>query len=139
MRRTFYENIKQRLLESEALGGAIKHVDLWNRNVEFIEEDVPWARPAVFVEFRPIKWQVMSGGRDYRATGELVLHVVTDWTGSDADIAALDLSEQIHAALFNLQGDDFGKLMLIESDTNHDHEEIVENIEVYSFRATRAL
>ena len=29
----------------------IKHVDLWNNNVEFIEEDEVWARPAVFIEF----------------------------------------------------------------------------------------
>ena len=29
----------------------IKHIDLWNRNVEFIEQEEGWERPAVFVEF----------------------------------------------------------------------------------------
>lgn len=32
----------------------IKYVDLWNHNVEFLDEEQPWARPAVFVEFTPI-------------------------------------------------------------------------------------
>jgi len=139
MRRAFYEAIRSRLLESEALCGVIKHVDLWNRNVEFIEEDVPWERPAVFVEFRPIKWSVLMGGLDYRALGELVLHVVTDWNGQGDDLSALDLSEQIHGVLQGLEGTDFGSLTLVESDTNHDHEEIVENVEVYSFKAVRRL
>ena len=28
---------------------AIKHIDLWNHNVEFIEQEEQWDRPAVFV------------------------------------------------------------------------------------------
>lgn len=28
----------------------IKHIDLWNHNVEFIEQEENWERPAVFVE-----------------------------------------------------------------------------------------
>ena len=31
----------------------IKHIDLWNHNVEFIEQEENWERPAVFVEFCP--------------------------------------------------------------------------------------
>lgn len=34
----------------------IKHIDLWNHNVEFIEQEENWERPAVFVEFCPIQW-----------------------------------------------------------------------------------
>ena len=31
----------------------INHVDLWNRNVEFIEQETAWARPAVLNQYDP--------------------------------------------------------------------------------------
>ena len=34
----------------------INHIDLWNHNVEFIEQEENWSCPAVFVEFSPIEW-----------------------------------------------------------------------------------
>lgn len=135
MRTEMYKALKERLLSIDE----IKHVDLWNRNVEFIEEDTIWERPAVFVEFRPIQWNVLKEGKEYRADGTLVLHVVTDWTGDENDIDALDMSEKIQTALYGLEGDTFGRLILTESDTNHDHEQIVDNVEVYSYKAERKL
>ena len=54
--------LRERL--KEVGGGVIKHIDLWNHNVEFIEQEDGWARPAVFVEFCPIRWNaIVSGGR----------------------------------------------------------------------------
>ena len=46
----------------EVGGGAIKHIDLWNHNVEFIEQEENWERPAVFVEFCPIRWNAIVDG-----------------------------------------------------------------------------
>lgn len=47
MRKELY-----RLLCSELKAiDLIKHIDLWNHNVEFIEQEENWERPAVFVEF----------------------------------------------------------------------------------------
>ena len=37
----------------EVGGGAIKHIDLWNHNVEFIEQEEYWERPAVFIDSGP--------------------------------------------------------------------------------------
>ena len=39
---------------------AVKHVGLWNRQVEFIEQEAPFPMPAVFVEFGRISWRHRS-------------------------------------------------------------------------------
>ena len=123
----------------------IKHVDLWNNNVEFIEEDEIWARPAVFIEFAPIKWQPLSGRGEYTTKSQLSLHVVTDWKGSasvgslfQADsLEVFDLLNEIHLLLQNFSTQVFEHLQLVESRTNHNHEEILENVEVYEYRGTK--
>lgn len=145
MRKELYSMLCDRL--KEVGGGAIRHIDLWNHNVEFIEQEESWARPAVFVEFRPIKWNAIVNGVEYRAEPEVALHVVTDWTGSVSDgspfkeesLEVFDLLEEIHAALACMEGETFMEFDLVESDTNHNHEDIVENIEVYQCVAYKSL
>ena len=48
MRKELYNILCKEL--KEVGGGLIKHIDLWNHNVEFIEQEENWERPAVFVE-----------------------------------------------------------------------------------------
>ena len=125
----------------------IRHIDLWNRNVDFIEQEESWARPAVFVEFCPIRWNALVNGMEYRAEPLVNLHVVTDWNGSasaDSDLQeealeVFDLPELIHGALTCLKGEHYMMFDLVESQTNHNHEEIVENIEVYQCVAQKRL
>ena len=89
VRKEIYEMIRERLKGLEG----VKHVDLWNHNVEFVEQEESWARPAVFVEFAPIQWSALVDGLEYRAEPEVRLHVVTDWAGgADGDDAALEES-----------------------------------------------
>lgn len=128
-------------------GGAIKHVDLWNHNVEFIEQEENWERPAVFVEFCPEEWKPVERGKEYYADPLVKLHVVTDWKGSAADgsefmddaLDVFDLCKEIHKAVCLMNGDTYGRMDLVESDTNHNHEDILENIEVYKCKAVRIL
>lgn len=130
--------------ESERL---IKHVDLWNRNVEFIEEEESWQRPAVFVEFGHIEWNPIQPGIEYRSEPELKLHIVTDWEGSSSacspfkeeSLKVFDLCDILHRHLRLLHGEGFTALDLKGSDTNHDHEDIVETIETYQYVAIRSL
>lgn len=125
----------------------IKHIDLWNHNVEFIEQEENWARPAVFVEFKPIKWKAIVEGVEYRAEPQIHLHIVTDWEGAASDesdfkeeaLGVFDLPELLHETLTGLGGEKFLELDLIESDTNHNHEDIVENIEIYQCVAIKRL
>ena len=125
----------------------IKYVDLWNHNVDFLDQEQPLERPAVFVEFTPIQWEVVKPGCEYRAKPLVTLHVVTDWKGDasagseleDETLSVLDYSEIIHRALQGLEGEHFSRFDLAETQTNHNHDEIVESIEVYRCVAVREL
>lgn len=159
MRKELYKAIADRLFLIAADGSMIdpeaeeqpdrliKYVDLWNHNVEFLDEEQPWARPAVFVEFTPIVWDVIKPGREYRSKPVVNLHIVTDWAGDasagselqDDALKVLDYSEIIHKALQGLEGEHFNRFDLAETHTNHNHEEIVESIEVYKCVAERKL
>lgn len=110
----------------------VQHVDLWNHNVEFVEQEEGWARPAVFVEFGKIEWSPFQGGSQ-RGKGLVTIHLVTDWADGGHD-AAFDLCRQVHAALDGLSGEDFNGMVLAETDTNHNHEEILESIDSYAVR-----
>lgn len=126
---------------------AIKHIDLWNHNVEFIEQEEQWARPAVFVEFQPIQWNAIQPGAEYRAEPLVSLHVVTDWQGSssadsefrDQSLKVFDLLDAIHLHLACRRGKTFLEFDLVESRTNHNHDEIIENIETYQCVAIKSL
>jgi len=122
----------------------IRHIDLWNRNVEFADQDEAWERPAVFVEFLPIQWEGVKTTRTeyaYRCKGSLILHIVTDWHGAtypsspfrDESLAMLDISEMIHGALVGASGESFSRLDLVNAASNHDHEELVEQIDTYNY------
>lgn len=137
MRKELYEAVMARLT---ALG-EIAWVDLWNQNVEFIEQETAWPTPAVFVEFDPIIWS-RTKERELETRGTLRLHVVTLWQGSasseseerEASLAVFGLLDLIRTQLEGLSGATFGRLQLQESLTNHNHEELLESIEVYSYR-----
>ena len=129
MRQEVYEKIREKLLEIGE--NEIAHIDMWNRNVEFIEQETAWERPAVFIEFEPVQWISIVAGIQYRAEAKVRLHIVTDWNNEDTNV--FELPEKIHQALVGLEGDSFTDFTLSESHTNHNHEDIVESIEVYSF------
>lgn len=157
MREELYRNLKTRL-ESLCINGAgeyyerpddadmddelhpraIKHIDLWNHNVEFLDQEVPWARPAVFVEFVPFKWHAIVQGVEYRAEPLVNLHVVTDWA-EQKNIGEFRLLDKIHELLTGMSGATFMDFDIDSSSTNHNHEEIVENIEAYTCVAFRQL
>lgn len=143
MRKELYLTICEALKGIEEVD--IKHVDLWNRNIEFIEQEEIWAKPAVFVEFGQITWSPLVGGRAVNGEGTIRLHIVTDWVGSAEDgsssqaqcLEFLDYSELVMRAMLSINGNNFRGITLLETHTNHDHEELVECIEVFKFRCTR--
>lgn len=125
----------------------VAHVDLWNHNVEFIEQEESWSRPAVFVEFQPIRWNASVNGVRYVAEVTVNLHVVTDWVGSScssssersSSLAVFDLLEDIHRALADMDGESFSEFDIVGSTTTHNHEDILENIETYTCVGYRLL
>lgn len=145
MRKELYKMLCDKL--KTVSGGVIKHIDLWNHNVEFIEQEELWERPAVFVEFAPIQWHAIQDGVEYRAEPVVHLHVVTDWLGSvragsefqEESLQVFDLLEEIHKTLTGIEGETFMAFDLVESRTSHNHEAIIENIESYRCVAVKQL
>ena len=127
----YYERPDDADMDDELYPRAIKHIDLWNHNVEFLEQEAPWPRPAVFIEFVPLKWHAIMPGVEYRAQPLINLHVVTDWA-DQKNIGEFRLLDKIHELLAGLEGENFMEFDIDSSATNHNHEDIVENIETYT-------
>lgn len=129
MRKELYNAIKERIMSEVQ---EVAHIDLWNHNVEFIEQEDNWERPAVFVEIAAINCAPFQG-RGHRGKGLVRLHIVTDWTEGGQDVA-WDLSYKIHSTLEGLSGERFNGMTLVAIDTNHNHEDILESIDSYEVR-----
>ena len=152
MRKLIYLSLIGRLkgLKDDAGQPEVKHFDLWNEQVEFIEQEEPFGIPAVFVEFRPVRWATL-GGMVQQADVDIRLHIVTRWKGSAKDgslfltdaLERFDLLNRIDRCLFNLQeaegGTSFCMFRRTGSSTNHDHDELVEDIADYTCKATEQL
>ena len=61
------------------------------------------------------------------------IHLVTDWAEVGHD-AAFDLSRKVCSALAGLEGEEFNGIALVETRTNHNHEDIMESIDSYAVR-----
>ncbi len=137
MRQDLYDRITEKLGELED----VRHIDMWNRNIEFLDEETPWERPAVFIEILPVRWRKIESRVEYRCNPAVRLHIVTDWyAGSEGKPGTgnmFDLPARIHEKIAGLDGEHFYGLDLTESDTNHDHGEILEMIEIYECEASR--
>lgn len=110
----------------------IKHIALWNRQVEFIGEESIFVMPAVFIEFGKISWRTQTNGlQDADLT--IGLHVLTNAVpeGFDGDTFHLDLLDMINRCLYSFSTEHIGSLERTASIPCHDHEEILDNTEVF--------
>lgn len=120
----------------------VNHIALWNQDVAFLEEDSEWQRPAVFFEFGDITWTVAKPCNDFmsmRGRGELRVHIVTDFQNGAYE-QSFSLGEKVWQELDRLalvSGKPYDVTPPILTQTNHDHEEILDNIEVLGIRLLR--
>ena len=137
MRREIYQALKERLQEKVT---DLKHIGLWNENMEDLPSGILFETPAVFVEFAPITYTSAGQGTP-RVPMEIVLHLVHKYTPEephesleqsdsprcleDDPLAYLDLIEQVESAPIGLAGDGFSGLQLISSDLDHQHGELM--------------
>lgn len=164
MRLTLYDAILARLArvrtvdgipayikEGNAVNGAenppqtIKTFDLWNEQVARLNEQRPFELPAVFVEFRPIVWTQSGGGSKY-ADVEVRLHILTATLATpnskykDAALYRLHLIRAIEQAFVGFAGvtqdrrRSFGTFVHIESESDHNHEQVREDLEIWRTR-----
>ena len=140
MRKQLYLDIKERLRSVTDAGGnaLFHHFDLWNRQVEFIEQETSFACPAVFVEFAPMTWRTL-GHRVQDCELTVRLHIVTEWHADTADYSpteqqALTSLDIIDRAVYSLQGfatPYMNSWMRSKSITDHNHDIYVDSVEEY--------
>ncbi len=145
MKKQLYLAIKNRLKNIPGADGEplFKHFDLWNQQVEFIEQETPFLTPAVFVEFLPMKWRTL-GNRVQDADLTTRLHIVTEWNALTADyspeeedaLAYLDIVDSVVAAMQNFTAPCSNAWMRTQTIPNHNHERYVDSVEEYVCRVT---
>ena len=145
MRAKIYKALVEKLKEytDEAGNQVLKHFDLWNEQVDFIEDEAPFETPAVFVEFKTINWSDTMQGLQ-QGTCPIRLHVVTEWKGAtedgsqfqDKSLHRLAIVDGLATHLYNWKHDDgrtnIQRMQRTDSYTNHNHGELVEDIEDFS-------
>lgn len=126
------------LQQDEGAGGdkinyVFKHFDLWNHNVEFIEQEDQWETPAIFFDFQSLKYDTGQGAR--RANFVVHLHVVSSVTfrynGQEEANSRFDLLDLPYKLLHFYNGNGLSGVTHLGSQTNNDHEELVESIESF--------
>jgi hypothetical protein len=133
MRKQLYNFISTLLQSVPPLGDRGLHIDIWNNQIAFIDEEPPFSTPAVFIEFAPIRWQ-WDGGAAYEADITFTLHVVTDsrvkkW--SDV-INVFDLLDSIHNVLHGAQLENSSQIIRTSSATDNLFSELMHNQETYT-------
>ena len=147
MLKHLYIAIEDRLKTITGADGSplFRHFDLWNRQVEFVEQETPFQTPAVFVEFDKIQWRTM-GDNVQDADLTIRLHIVTPWyanTAADVGqqqrkkaLAYLDLPtvvfQRLHGTHAQLATGGINTLVRTASAVNHDHERFVDSVEEYA-------
>lgn len=126
------EDVLARMEEEGTVEYAIKHFDLWNRQVEFMEEEEIYDFPAVFIELGKIKWRHQADGTQ-DAPLLIGLHVLTRWEpkGYGRNFMYLDVLDKINLCLNGFRGDCFNSMARVESIPCHDYGEILDNTEVF--------
>lgn len=145
MRKQLYIDIVEKLktINNAELTQLFKHFDLWNQNVEFIQEETPFEFPACFIEFLPIAWETI-GGRIQQATINIRLHIVTAWYISTADnnplheqsLEYLDIPDRVMKALQSEAVPQTNGWMRVSSVINHNHGTIIDSVEEYKTHVT---
>ncbi len=127
----------------DELNPAIKHFDLWNNQLETIEDECPFNLPAVFIEFAPIQWRHnLQGVREAEVT--VNLHILVRELAPTKDggqyedqaFAFLDLPNAVNKALHSLTDTGFDALTSKQSITDHYFSEIMHLQESYNCHVT---
>lgn len=138
MLKYLFQTITARLVEAVP---DIQFIDLWDAQVEYLAGGAVWPTPAVFVEFEQVEWR-QQGQKGRMGDVGVRLHIVTrevqhnGTTDSRIDQALqrFDLIDRVNAAMQTLGGQNFTTFMLTTTATNHNHTELIEDVQRYVTR-----
>lgn len=118
----------------------VKYFDLWNRQLDFLENESPAEYPAVYLELEPISWKTL-GLKKQEGVLNFRLHIVTPWLGqtystapddtSDEQLSYLDIPGIIYKEFQGTSINNTGSIVRIDTIFDHNHEGYIETIEVY--------
>lgn len=145
MRKQIYTAVSEALA---AAGIGIEHIDLFNNQVLYGEDEQPFLTPAVFIEFADIEWQKqLHGVRE--AVVNIKLHVVTDtrvgrWRDAVERLAlADDINRCLHGLHTIVENDGQNRPVSVVNDftltrslTDHNFDELADDIEEYQCHVT---
>lgn len=139
MRKEIYLQLI-RLLNSK---DEIKHISLWNENIENLETEPTFQMPAVFIEFGEMEWK-QGGNRAKNATTEITLHIITETLAdisADAEyreeaLSRFDIIDKAVASVECKGGKGFNKLQHKRSMTDHNHGRVCHDMEVFVCEVT---
>ncbi len=120
---TLYNSLKTDL---GAITG-IKHVALWNNQLERENEENPFLYPAIFIEFMASNYRdkgKSAVSQEYDMT--VRLHVCFE-SYLDVDTTILDLTDSVWQTVHSKQYGTFGKLLRRNEEQNFDHP----NVQIY--------
>jgi hypothetical protein len=120
---TLYNSLK---LDLEAIN-SIKHVALWNNQLERENEENPFLFPAIFIEFLPSNYRdkgKLASSQEYDLT--VRLHICFE-SYLDEDTSILTLTDNVWNAVHSKQYGTYGKLLRRNEEQNFDHP----NVQVY--------
>jgi hypothetical protein len=102
---------------------AVRHAAPYFQQYLVEEENPPFACPAVFIDIESVSWQNIGRGSQ-QGVAELAVHLVQHTLASTARDAAAAADRKLllyplilHAALADLEGLHFGKLMRVSEDS----------------------
>lgn len=142
MRKQLFLDIRNCLetIKDNEGNNVFQHFDLWNQNVEFLEQNSPFQVPAVFIEFVPIQWQ-SQGLNKQNAELYIRVHIVTKWhaqtaayTPTDIQLRELDylnLANHVAYALMNFAPASGNRMIRTNSEINHNHTSYIDSVEVF--------
>lgn len=137
--KKFYKCIKQHIKTKLT---KVQHIDLWNEQTNHLEEDIPFLRPAIFVEIEPIQW-LETGKNSKKGTVNFTLHLVTDCYDTKADDKyALDALDMLNEVEQQFDGHKMINCTPFENtlttiDNNHGN--LIENLLAYTCEYTKCI
>lgn len=120
-----------------------RHFDLWSPILEWLDEEPPFALPAVFIDFAPIQWRQQSQGiRD--ATITIRIHIVArrrqpsrnPVPGQMVPTDFLALPDGLQLCLHGFKTGPFGAFTNTMSEIDNQIDELAHLVETYTTLAT---
>lgn len=148
MRKQLYKEIETALLSilDDNDFQLIQYVDLWNNQVDDAEESEAFDTPAVFIEFKNIRWRTL-GNKTQEGNINLTLHIITKKNAStsneskfqDEELDALDLPDKIFTKLQNFNPTNASYMVRTDTDFNNNNKELQDTKETYEFTILNTL